>query len=227
MDIEPVGGSRLLQKFKPQLIDALCGDPDFLLQHCHSSRLLTQREYDHVKASAVPWEKARDILDYMMGKDRKRVHVFLSLLKEKEIQETFPKLGFLNELPLSKSNTIGKKRKKSKEKHPEEDDPRNQPCKVKKTGSRTVTEKELMMVARHIGADWKELGRVALEIPSVKLEQIVEENPNNHRERVFSMLHLWSMRERDKASATRLHSLLTQEESSVTPRSIDFLLEES
>lgn len=83
------------------------------------------------------------------------------------------------------------------------------------------------MVARRIGADWKEVGRVALEIPSVKLEQIVEENPNNHRERVFSMLRLWSMRERDKASATRLHSLLTQEESSVTPRSIDFLLEES
>lgn len=227
MDTEPAGGSQLLLKFKPQLIDALCGDPDFLLQHCHSSSLLTQREYDHVKASAVPWEKARDILDYMIGKDGEHVTRFLCLLKEKEIQETFPTLGFLNELLLSKLNTIGKKRKKSKEKHPEEDDPRKQPCKVKKTGSRTVTEKELMMVARYIGADWKEVGRVALEIPSVKLEQIVEENPHNHKERVFSMLHLWSMRERDKALATRLHSLLTQEESSMTPGSIDFLLEES
>lgn len=84
-----------------------------------------------------------------------------------------------------------------------------------------------MMVARNIGSKWKQVGREALEIPNVKLEQIVEENPHNHTERVFSMLHLWSMRERDKASATRLHSLLTQEEFGVTPGSIDFLLEES
>lgn len=90
-----------------------------------------------------------------------------------------------------------------------------------------VTEKQLMMVARHVGANWKEVGRVALEIPSVKLEQIVVENPNNHRERVFCMLRLWSTRERDKASATHLHSLLTQEEFGLAPGSIDFLLKES
>lgn len=84
-----------------------------------------------------------------------------------------------------------------------------------------------MMVARCIGADWKEVGRIALEIPSIKLEQIVEENPNNHRERVFCMLRLWSARERDRATAAHLHSLLTQEEIGVTPTGIDFLLEES
>lgn len=107
MNGEPAGGARLIQKFKPQLIDALFGDPDFLLQHCHSSRLLTQKEYDHVKATAVPWDKARDILDYMMNKDRKRVQMFLSLLKKNEIQETFPKLQFLNDLPQSKPITTG------------------------------------------------------------------------------------------------------------------------
>lgn len=107
MAVEPVGGARFIQKFKPQLIEALCGDPDFLLQHCHSSRLLTQREYDHVKASAVPWDKARDILDYIMNKDSKRLQTFLSLLQKKEIQETFPKLGFLTELPRSKANAKG------------------------------------------------------------------------------------------------------------------------
>lgn len=100
---KPAGGARLIQKFKPQLIDALCGDPDFLLQHCHSSCLLTQREYDHVKASSDPFEKIRDILDYMMRKDRNRVQIFLRLLKEKEIQEAFPKL---NELPLSNIGNV-------------------------------------------------------------------------------------------------------------------------
>ncbi|KAK3519245.1 hypothetical protein QTP70_022234 [Hemibagrus guttatus] len=221
MDGEPAGGARLIQKFKPQLIDAVCGDPDFLLQHCHSSLLLTQKEYDHIKATAMPWDKARDILDFMMNKDRKRVQTFLSILKKKEIQEAFPKLGFLNHLPPSKSIATGKKRKKSREKEPEEDVPRNQPCKVKKT-SGTVTERQLMMVARYIGANWKEVGRVALEISSIRLEQIIEENPRNHREQVFCMLRLWSMRERDKASPSRLHALLTQEKIG----GIDFLLEE-
>lgn len=103
MALEPAGGAKLLMKFKPRLIDALCGDPDFLLQHCQSSRLLTQREYDHIKASAVPWDKARDILDYVMSKDRKRVRTFLSLLQKKEIQETFPKLEFLSK-SISKGN---------------------------------------------------------------------------------------------------------------------------
>lgn len=84
-----------------------------------------------------------------------------------------------------------------------------------------------MMVARYIGSNWKEVGRVALEIPTYKLEQIVEENPHSHRERVFAMLRFWSMRERDKASVTRLHALLTQEEIGVMPGCIDFLLEES
>ncbi|TSL61203.1 Death domain-containing protein CRADD [Bagarius yarrelli] len=188
------------RSLKPQLIDALCGDPDFLLQHCHSSRLVTQREYQHVKAAAVPSDKARDILDYMMSKDGKRVQRFLNLLKEKQIQEAFPKLEFLNHLPQNKLSA---------------------------TGCRTVTEKQLMMVARYIGTNWKEVGRVALELTSVRLEQIVEENPHNHRERVFSMLNLWSMREREKATAARLHTLLTQVDIGVAPGSIDFLLEES
>ncbi|XP_060750014.1 uncharacterized protein zgc:174906 [Tachysurus vachellii] len=222
MDGEPADGARLLQKFKLQLIDALCGDPDFLLQHCHSSRLLTQMQYDNLKNTAMPWDKARDILDCMMKKDRKRVEKFLSILKDKEIQEAFPKLEFLRKVPLRKSITTGRKRKKSKEKEPEEDVPRNHTCKVKKR-DRTVTEKQLMKVARYIGANWKEVGRVALEIPSIRLEQIVEENPHNLKEQVFCMLRLWSMRERHNASATRLHELLRQEEIG----SIDFLLEDS
>ncbi|XP_027000535.2 uncharacterized protein zgc:174906 [Tachysurus fulvidraco] len=222
MDEKPAGGARLLQKFKLQLIDALCGDPDFLLQHCHSSHLLTQKQYDHIKNTAMPWDKARDILDCMMNKDQKCVQKFLSILKDKDIQEAFPKLEFLHQVPQSKSNITGKKRKKSKEKEPEEDVPKNHTCKVKKSG-RTVTEKELMTVARYIGANWKEVGRVALEIPSIKLEQIVEENPRNLKEQVFCMLRVWSMREKHNASATRLHTLLTQEEIG----SIDFLLEDS
>lgn len=204
---EPTGGARLIQELKPQLLDALCGDPDFLLQHCHSSCLLTQKEYQQVKATVVPWDKARDILDYVMSKDAERVQRFLSLLKEKEIREAFPKLEFLNQLPRNNLAVH-----------------RNQGCKVKNS-SRTVTEKQLMMVAGFIGTNWKEVGRVALELSSVKLEQIMEEIPHNHKERVFSMLYVWSTREREEASASRLHALLV--ENGVSPANINFLLEEN
>lgn len=107
MAVETAGGAKLIEKFKPQLVEALSGDPDFLLQYCQASGILTQKEYDHVKASTVPFNKARDILDYVMKKDRKRVQTFLSLLQKKEIQETFPKLEFLNEMPLSNFTTQG------------------------------------------------------------------------------------------------------------------------
>ncbi|KAI4886155.1 hypothetical protein NFI96_019028 [Prochilodus magdalenae] len=225
MDKVPADGTTVIQTYKLQLIDALCGDPDFLLQHCHSLCLLSQREYDHVKATAIPSEKVRDILDYMMAKDSKHVQNFLNLLLKNEMQETFHKLCFLQKLPPSRSLTTEKtKTKRKKENLPAEQVPLKQP---RKTSSRTVTEKQLMLVARHIGSSWKEVGRVVLEISTTRLEQIVEENPRNIRECVFTMLRDWSMREREKATAARLHSLLTQEENAVAPGSIDFLLEDN
>lgn len=95
------------------------------------------------------------------------------------------------------------------------------------TESKTVTEKQLMNVARCIGKNWKEVGRLALEISSTSLEQIMEENPHNHREQVFNMLLQWRMKEREKASATRLHELLSQEDCALAPGSIEFLLNDS
>lgn len=81
-----------------------------------------------------------------------------------------------------------------------------------------------MMVARTIGRSWKEIGRLALDIPSVKLEQI-EEDHSVHVERVFAMLRYWCTCQREKATAAHLHSLLSQEDWALPPESIDFLLE--
>lgn len=76
-------------------------------------------------------------------------------------------------------------------------------------GSSLVKEKQLMCVARVIGQSWKEIGRMALDIPSVKLEHIEEDN-SRHVERVFAMLRYWCARQREKATAANLHSLLCQ-----------------
>ena len=49
-------------------------------------------------------------------------------------------------------------------------------------GPSLVEEKQLMKLARNIGTSWKEIGRLALDIGTVKLEQIEEDHPNSHRE---------------------------------------------
>lgn len=92
------------------------------------------------------------------------------------------------------------------------------------TGSHLVTEKQLMTVARAIGRCWREIGRLALGIHSVKLEQI-EEDHILHVERVFAMLRYWRIRQREKATAAHLHSLLSREDWALPPERIDFLLD--
>lgn len=84
-----------------------------------------------------------------------------------------------------------------------------------------------MRVARYIGSNWKEVGRIALEISNVRLDQIIMDNQNDHRERVFNMLYQWSLQEKHRATAARLHSLLTEGDFGVKPENIDFLLEKS
>lgn len=81
-----------------------------------------------------------------------------------------------------------------------------------------------MAVARVIGRSWREIARLALDVPSVKLEQI-EEDHSLHVERVFAVLRYWRTCQRGKATAAHLHSLLCQEDWALPPESIDFLLE--
>ena len=81
-----------------------------------------------------------------------------------------------------------------------------------------------MTVARAIGKPWREIGRVALEISSVRLEQI-EEDHNCHVERVFAMLRYWCNSKRREATTAHLHSLLSQGDWALPCESIDFLLE--
>lgn len=92
------------------------------------------------------------------------------------------------------------------------------------TGSRLVKEKQLMTVARNFGRSWREIGRLALNVPSVKLEQL-EEDHSLHVERVFAMLRYWRACQRENATAAHLHYLLSQDDWALPPESIDLLLE--
>lgn len=87
-----------------------------------------------------------------------------------------------------------------------------------------VSEREMMKVAGCIGNNWRQVGIMALGMNTTTLQQIEEDN-KLHKERVFAMLRKWSIRERDQATATRLYSLLTQEDYDVDPQNINFLME--
>lgn len=219
---EPTAEIQLLRSQKVKLIEILSADADFVLQHADARGLLSRRGYQQVKSCRVPSDKVTDLLDLIIERGPKEAQGLLELLKDQALQETFPKLCFINDLKVnSLSSETSRKRKQDAE--VQEIIPAKNIC---KNASSLVTEKQLMSVARATGKRWREIGRLALDIPSEKLEQI-EEDHSQHVERVFAMLRYWRTRQRDKATAAHLHSLLSQDDWALPPESIDFLLETS
>ncbi|KAL1020865.1 hypothetical protein UPYG_G00005710 [Umbra pygmaea] len=219
---------RVLRCLKPKLIGILSADPEFVLQHADSCSIVPRHVYQQLKALKNPSKQACDILDHMIEKGPAVAEKFLQMLKGKELQETFPELLFLKELPenypcAAEENEVTRKRKQQNL-EPEENIPNKRTC---NKGSKMVKEKDLMRVAKDIGHSWREIGTGALDIPSVKLEQIQENYPHSHVDRVFAMLRCWSREKRNEATADHLHYLLSQGDWGLSPDSIDFLLETS
>ncbi|GAA6222735.1 uncharacterized protein zgc:174906 isoform X2 [Lates japonicus] len=217
---EPAEFIQLLRSQKAKLIEILSGDADFVLQHADSRNLLSPQGYEKVKSCRVPSEKVTDLLDHIIQRGPAKAQGLLELLKDQDLQETFPLLDFVKDLQVSTpSSETTRKRKQTPEL--QETIPAKQSS---NSGSRLVTEKQLMIVARAIGKSWREVGRLALDIPSVKLEQFEEDN-SLHVERVFAMLRYWRTCQREKATAAHLHSLLSQDDWALPPDKIDFLLD--
>ncbi|CAN9516084.1 unnamed protein product [Ophioblennius macclurei] len=217
---EPAAEVQLLRRQKAKLIEILRADADFVLQHADSRCLLSPQAYEQVKSCRVPTEKVTDLLDHVIRRGPEAARGFWELLKEQEMQETFPMLSFVKDLQVATLSTGDKELTKRKR------TPETQaliPAKNKRMNG-LVTEKQLMAVARGIGKSWKEIGRMSLDVPSVKLEQM-EEDHSSHAERVFAMLRYWSTCQREKATPAHLHALLSQGDWAPPPESIDFLLE--
>ncbi|XP_059189683.1 uncharacterized protein zgc:174906 [Centropristis striata] len=221
---EPAAEIQLLRSHKVKLIEILSADADFVLQHADALCLLSAQGYQQVKACRVPCEKVTDLLDHIIQRGPEAARGLLELLKHQDLRETFPMLRSVNLQVNTLSpgkNKSSRKRKKKTAHHLQEVIPSKQIC---AKGSCLVKEKQLMTVARTIGRSWREIGRLALDIPSVKLEQI-EEDHSLHVERVFAMLRYWRSCQKEKATAAHLHSLLSQEDWALPPESIDSLLD--
>uniref|UniRef100_A0A1A7X1S2 Death domain-containing protein n=2 Tax=Iconisemion striatum TaxID=60296 RepID=A0A1A7X1S2_9TELE len=222
MSEDPAAVIRLLRRQKPKLIEILSADADFVLQHADARDLLSPHSYQQVKHCRTPSEKVTDLLDHILQRSPESAQGLLDLLKEPDLQNTFPMLDFVKDLDAhthssEKHITSTKRKEVAKEL---DVIPAKKTC---SNGSRLVTEKQLMSVARAIGRSWREIGRRVLTISSVKLEQI-EEDHSLHVERVFAMLRYWRKLQRDKATAAHLHALLSQGDEALLPEDIDFLI---
>lgn len=214
----------VLQSHKAKLIDILSSDADFVLQHADSHFLVSRGAYKQIKACRNPTEKVRDLLDHVISRGPDAEHRLLELLKDEELQEQFPKLDFIKSIQVNTQSAEKETSRMQKRALDFEDTiPPKQAC---NSGSHLVTEKQLMKVARATGLKWREIGIVALDIPSVKLEQIMADY-SLHVERVFEMLRYWRNRQRDEATAAHLYSLLSHKDLALPKESIDFLLETS
>ncbi|XP_074537894.1 uncharacterized protein LOC141799531 [Halichoeres trimaculatus] len=222
MSEKPAAETQLLRSHKAKLIDILSGDANFVLQHADSRCLLSCHGYQQVKACRVPSEKVTELLDHIIQRGPEAVQGLLELLKEEALQETFPMLSFCKDLHVN-SVSEGKKETPRKRKSVPDVEVAVASKQINRYGSDLVTEKQLMTLARTIGKSWREIGRLALDISSVKLEQI-EEDHSQHVERVFAMLRHWRTRQREKATAAHLHSLLSQDDWALPPEDIDFLV---
>lgn len=105
--------TRLLRTQKVRLIDILSADADFVLQHAHSRDLLSRPGYQQVKACRTPTEKVTDLLDHIIQRGPKPAQGFLELLKDEDLQETFPRLNELQEQETWRraEETLRKRRK--------------------------------------------------------------------------------------------------------------------
>ncbi|XP_037832701.1 uncharacterized protein zgc:174906 [Kryptolebias marmoratus] len=215
-----------VRQHKVTLIEILKADAEFVLQHAHSRRLLSERGYQEVKHCHTPIKKVTELLDHIIQRGPEAAQGLLDLLREPDLQETFPSLeNFVKELHINTvSSGTNKKNSAAKRNEVSEVADIIPTKKICSSGRGLVTEKQLMAVARAFGKSWRAIGRQTLDIPSVKLEQIEEDN-SLHVERVFAMLRYWRKVQREKATAAHLHSLLSQGDEALPAESIDFLLE--
>ncbi|XP_067881106.1 pyrin-like [Heterodontus francisci] len=91
---------------------------------------------------------------------------------------------------------------------------------------KTLTDKKLMQLANNMGQNWKQIGIQFLDLQSWEIEQCESQHPHIVMQ-IFEMLKHWKNREREKATALKLHSILAERECPISSEQFDCLLEEN
>ncbi|XP_078392072.1 uncharacterized protein LOC144674724 isoform X2 [Cetorhinus maximus] len=89
-----------------------------------------------------------------------------------------------------------------------------------------LTDKELMTLAKNMGHNWKQIGIQFLDLQSYEIDQCEVQ----HRTVVlqsFEMFKCWRNREKEGATALKLHSILANKECPISSEQFDCLLDKN
>ncbi|KAK1903496.1 Caspase recruitment domain containing protein 6 [Dissostichus eleginoides] len=78
---------------KLRLIDCLSADPSFILQNVQQCNIISNRQYGNLKDLSQREETVIELIDLVISKGEKFCSLFLEVLKQPDILETYPNLN--------------------------------------------------------------------------------------------------------------------------------------
>ncbi|KAM6955908.1 uncharacterized protein PEZ65_006396 isoform 2-T3 [Lycodopsis pacificus] len=83
---------KMIVEHKVELIACLKADHSFILQHAHTKRIITQRQYWNLKDISPPEKNVTNLIDEVIVNGQESCSLFLEVLKEPEVLQTYPQL---------------------------------------------------------------------------------------------------------------------------------------
>lgn len=83
---------KTITEHKLELIDCLRADHSLILQHVHAKHIVTDRQYQNLKHILQPEETVTNLIDKLIVNGQNSCSLFLEVLKEPDILETYPQL---------------------------------------------------------------------------------------------------------------------------------------
>uniref|UniRef100_A0A3B4G6T1 CARD domain-containing protein n=1 Tax=Pundamilia nyererei TaxID=303518 RepID=A0A3B4G6T1_9CICH len=80
-----------IKEHKVELINCLMGDV-FILQCVHAKGILSPRQYGNLKHSSNPEQTVTNLIDLLMSKGEETCNQFLQILKDPDVDATYPQL---------------------------------------------------------------------------------------------------------------------------------------
>ncbi|XP_034077421.1 uncharacterized protein LOC117549532 [Gymnodraco acuticeps] len=85
--------AKMIISNKLRLIDCLSADPSFILQNVQQKNIVSNRQYGNLKDLSQREETIIKLIDLVIRKDEKACSLFLEVLKQPDILETYPNLN--------------------------------------------------------------------------------------------------------------------------------------
>ncbi|KAA8593164.1 hypothetical protein FQN60_009280 [Etheostoma spectabile] len=82
---------------KLELVECLRADRSFILQHVYTKQIVTDRQYQRLKHISQPEESVNELIDQVIVRGQESCSLFLEVLKEPGILQTYPQLKLITE----------------------------------------------------------------------------------------------------------------------------------